>query len=339
MNNGEFIKKFAESLCDSFEGEEINKIENKLYIALEGFRLERDSTAISVKVEGNNDWYIKKFLAIKIVNGCSKRTINYYKLILGNVFNRINKHVKTITTDDLRLYFACRDIQDKVSKTTQDNELRVLRSFWQTMTTEEIIDKDVTKKINRIKTPKKVKKPFTEYEVEMLRKEVAKHLQGKKYLAIIDVLSSTGCRIGELVAMNRSDLEGNKIIIKGKGNKERYVYLNARALFSVNDYLNSREDAYDAMFIGYNIVTREVTNRIKAGSVEDFIRRCGKHVGINNAHPHRFRRTAATLALRRGMPIEQVGRMLGHEQLSTTQIYAKSDESDIARAHEMYLGS
>ena len=339
MSNSEFIKKFAESLCDSFGSDEINNIENKLYIALNGYRLEHDSTAISVNVEYDNEWYIKKFLAIKIVNGCSNKTINYYKLILDAVFKKINKHVKTITTDDLRLYLAYRDIQDKVSKTTQDNELRVMRSFWQTLTTEEILEKDITKKINKIKTPKKVKKPFTEYEVEMLRKEVAKHQQGKKYLAIIDVLSSTGCRIGELVAMNRNDLEGDKIIIKGKGNKERYVYLNARALFSVNDYLKSRDDAYDAMFVGYNIHTKEITERITAGAVESYIRRCGKHVGIKKAHPHRFRRTTATLALRRGMPIEQVGRMLGHEQLSTTQIYAKSVESDIARAHEMYLGS
>lgn len=339
MDKSGFIKDFSASLTEYFDSKSISVIENMLFIALNKYRLEEEDTSLSINVEHDNEWYIKRFLAIKIVNGCSPKTIKYYTTVLDAVFSKINKHIRLITTDDLRLYFAFRDMQDKVSKTTQDNELRVLRSFWQTMTSEEILEKDVTRKISKIKTPKRIKKPFNEYEIEMLRMDAGKRKEGKKYIAIIDVLASTGCRVSELVAMNRQDLEGNKIVIRGKGNKERYVYLNARAMFSLNEYLATRTDEHEAIFIGYNIKKREITERITASAVETIIRDCGKRVGIAKAHPHRFRRTTATLALRRGMPIEQVGRMLGHEQLTTTQIYARSDESDIERAHEMFLGS
>ncbi len=342
MEIGEFISDIGQQLSVHMSGDDVQLVVNKLYVALEGCTIEKQSYQLSTDVLHDNEWYINRFIAIKHIAGCSKSTLLYYRQTLEKVFRCLNKHVVDITSDDLRFYLAIREERDGLSKTSLDNELRVCRSFWTAMAAEELLEKNITVKVPRIKAPKTVRKPFTEMELEKLRQGLLNsrdvHGTKLKHIAIFEVLASTGCRVGELIKMKRSNLEGNKMIVIGKGNKERYVYFNARALIALNNYLATRTDNYNSLFLGYDVQHPDVVYEyMTRGAVESFLRSLGKRCGVENCHPHRFRRTAATLALRRGMPIEQVSKLLGHEQLGTTQIYASSTDSDIERAHEKYL--
>ena len=338
MEKGDFIDSFIYSLSGFIEQEKITELKDRLYAALADYNLvSKDSeTAVSCAVEYDNEWYLGRFLAIKSIAGASKKTLAYYRQTIGHMFLTIGKHIKLITTDDMRLYFAHRNIRDNLSKVSQDNERRVFNSFFKTMVEEELLEKNIMVKIPQIKKPKIVKKPFSEYEIELLRKaaEGTGGVKGKRALAIIDTLYSTGCRVGELSGMNRTALEGDKILVTGKGNKQRYVYFNAKALLSVNIYLQTREDDSEALFVE----THRPYRRLQVGSIGSIVKNVGTLAGVKNVHCHRFRRTAATIALKRGMPIEQVSLMLGHDELSTTQIYAKSDASEVERAHSLFLG-
>jgi site-specific recombinase XerD len=298
--------------------------------------LTREEIALSTDVLPANEQFLKRFIAIKTIKGCAASTLKYYALCMAQFFKMVQKPVRDITTNDIRYYLA---IRAKVcGKVTLDNELRVLRSFFDTMLSEGAVQHDPTKRIDKIKCAKKVKSPFTELEMERIRQACTNRAGlNKKHLAIVEVLYSTGCRVSELAGINRDEIDGDRVLVTGKGNKQRYVYLNPRAAVTLEAYLKTRTDSFPALFVGQNITTKEVTPRMDKSSTESIIRGIGKRAGVKNCHPHRFRRTAATTAMRRGMPIEQVSKMLGHEQLTTTQLYAITDEQDVQRAHARYL--
>lgn len=265
------------------------------------------------------------FLMSKKVEGLSERTIQYYKAEIGKFIIQTNKPLEHITTNDVRLFIA----KKSCSNTTKDNTLRILRSFFGWCTAEEYITRNPTLRIKKIKSEQKIKRPFTELEVEKLRNG-AKDVREK---AMIDILLSTGCRIGEIYQLDRTDIEGDTMVVRGKGNKERYVYLNAKTQVSIGDYLSTRTDDNPALFVS----EQKPHNRLKISGMESRLRELGRELGIKNVHPHRFRRTAATTALNRGMPIEQVQQMLGHSQIQTTLIYAQSAQENMKASHKKFV--
>lgn len=334
MDERESVIRRISELCLAFlTPEQSQRVTGVVSMALQDCCVTRDETALSTEFAVDNAEYLRRFIALKTIKGCTPKTIKRYEADIGKALMRINKPVPQITTNDIRAYLARREYNDNVCRVTLNGELLCLRTFFQTMRKEEYISRDPTEKVERIKTPKVVKKPFTEIELERLRGGC----RNAKQLAIIEVLYSTGCRVSELVGIDKCDLNGDEVLVHGKGQKDRICYLNARAQVALKNYLSTRTDALPTLFPGENICTHVMTPRIGVSSVESMVRRIGKRAGVEGAHPHRFRRTAATTALRRGMPIEQVSKMLGHEQITTTQVYADADQNDLKRSHERYL--
>ena len=323
---------------------------------LGGYEIQKRTTEVALLSEDRNSYLFKKFLMAKAVKGCTDRTAHYYKTSLARVFDRMQKTADDVTADDIRYYLALRQKKDGVSKVTADNELRVLRTFYQYLSAEEIITRNPTLNVERVKGWKQQKKAFTDIEVERIR-EAAKNEREK---AIIDILLSTGCRVSELVGIKTSEIDKDKLVVHGKGEKDRLVYLNAKAVISTERYLAGRSDGNPYLFPGgYNHKSNEklwkkyrtaggdwykdaslVTpdTHMSQGSVENLMRKLKKRAGLEcDVYPHKFRRTCATMALRRGMPIEQVSKMLGHENIATTQIYLDLNEEELEQAHRKYV--
>ena len=324
-------------------------ISQDLIIILSDYEITMRETAIAVRCEDRNKYCLQKFLVAKTVKGCTDRTLDLYKKEIWKILENINKLVDEITADDVRLYLALRQKRDGVAKRTADNELRYLRSFFSYLTAEEVISKNPVAKIDRIKCDKAKKKAFTEMEVEKIRGACKNTWE----TAVVEILLSTGCRVSELVNIKIEDIEGDQLVVHGKGNKDRVVYLNAKSMVAIEKYLAERKDNNAYLFPGsvsistqkhkkdginwYRYPERLTDGHCDKGSIEGKIRKMGKRVGVEGAHPHKFRRTCATFALRRGMPIEQVSKMLGHEQIGTTQIYLDLTEEDLKQAHKKYV--
>lgn len=325
-------------------------ISAELIILLNDYDVTKKETALALCNEEENLMMLRKFLIAKTVVGCTERTIGFYRVSIGKVLEGINKPIREITTDDIRYYMALREKRDGVSRVTINNEFRSFRSFFGWLRREELIYRDPTERIEQLKEPKKKKYAFTEMEVEKMRSAC----KNSKETAIIEILLSTGCRVTELVGIKLDDLQGDTVLVHGKGNKERNVYLNAKTQIAIEKYLSDRSDTNAYLFPKMKPVTErekkgvcegyyriagniEPDGHMDKSSVECTVRAIGKRSGVKKAHPHRFRRTCATFALRRGMPIEQVSKMLGHEQLSTTQIYLDLNEEDLKNAHRRYV--
>lgn len=240
-----------------------------------------------------------------------------------------NKPLKQITTNDIRVHIAKMGLERKVSKITQDNTLRILKSFFSWLLAEEVIEKNPTLRIKKIKADKRQKKAFSEIEIEQLRTAA----KNKREKAIIDFMMSTGCRIGEIVGLNRKDIHNDECIVFGKGAKERTVYLNAKAIVSLNEYLKERVDTNEALFVS----EKKPYNRLNKGGIEIAVHKLGERTNIKNVHPHRFRRTAATMAAKRGMPIERIKEMLGHARVETTLIYLDMSGDTLKESHKKYV--
>lgn len=329
-------------------------IADRLYILLKDYQIVPMETQLALRDDTLNEQLLNRFLAAKMVKGCTKRTIQRYKSQISWTLNRFGKSCTQITSDDIRLYIALRLTQDKVSKTTANGEILCLRSFYNWLTIEEIIKVNPLLKVDRIKVEKVKKKAFTDFEVEKIRNECRSTMES----AIVEVLLSTGCRVSELVGIKIDDINQGKCIVHGKGNKDRIVYFTAKADFATQKYLDDRRDDNPYLFPAGLIVTDQKSSKMRTrasrptwykypeligtgsrtvSAVEDTVREIGKRSGVENVHPHRFRRTAATLALRRGMPIELVSKMLGHEQLTTTQIYLDIGDDELEAAHRKYV--
>lgn len=311
--------------------DEKKKIKNALIIALNDYDIvmkDKNATALTTTFEMPNEWYVKQFLAIKLVKGLSNNTLRNYNNNLIRFFAACQKPIKDITTNDIRFFIV--QVQQSTSDINASNIFRALSSFFQTMFDEELIPKNPIARIDAPKVIQKVKKPFTATEVETMRRAA---VQDKRLSALLEFLLSTGCRVSEVSNAKRSDINGDEVKVLGKGNKERIVYLTPRAQVALNDYFATRNDNTDSIF-----VTKDAPyKKLEKSGIEIVIREFGQQLNIENVHPHRFRRTMATSALRNGMPIEQVSKILGHNSIETTKIYARSEQSDLEYAHKRFV--
>lgn len=325
-------------------------IADRLYLLMQNLEIREIETALVLRDDAQNEQLIRRFLAAKMVKGLTKRTIQQYGRELTTILRKIGKPATKITSDDIRIYIAIRLTQDGISKVTANGEVRYLRTFFSWLDAEEIIPRNPMQKIERIKEDKVKKKAFTEMECEQLRNACRTPME----TAIVELLLSTGCRVSELAQMRIDEIKEDKIVVHGKGGKDRTVFLNAKAQMAVFNYLKERGDNNSYVFPkGKKLDLLHGENKgdpywyrhpemIDEGhreksSIGSTVRKIGKRAGVENTHPHRFRRTCATLALRRGMPIELVSKMLGHEQLTTTQIYLDLTENELEAAHRKYV--
>ena len=274
--------------------------------------------------------YLQEFLDVKALEGCSKATIENYKFNLNKFLLGVGKDPTEIATQDIRKYLADYKRERGVSNTTLDNMRRVFQSFFTWMHREGYILKDPCAAVNKIRADKIIKNPYSDEEMELIR-EAAKNLREK---AIIEVLYSTGMRIGELEKLNKDDIDfvNGKAIVFGKGAKEREVYFNVKAQLALKKYLENRNDTNEALFVGL----QSPYNRLKVSTYEKILRELGGRCGVH-CHPHRFRRTCATILLNKGMPIQEVSKILGHAKLETTMIYCEINQQSVAANHKKYM--
>lgn len=279
----------------------------------------------------NNQTLKEEFLSAKQVEGCSERSINYYSSTLDNLIKTLQKAFNQIETEDLRVYLSEYQKKNNASKQTIDNIRRILSSFFTWLEDEDYILKSPVRRIHKIKTTKQVKETYSDEALERLRD----NCKCIRDLAIIDILSSTGMRVGELVKLNRMDVDftNRECVVLGKGSKERIVYFDARTKLHLQNYLNSRTDDNEALFVSL----LEPHNRLEIAGVEIMLRKLGRSLEINKVHPHKFRRTLATRAIDKGMPIEQVQKLLGHQKIDTTMEYAIVDQQNVKNSHKKYL--
>lgn len=339
--------------------EQAQELKLKFEIALERYDISLSETHLAIWQGDENERMLRKFLAAKLSQGLSERTIKYYKTSLAFFFSTVGKKYSDVEADDVRLYLAKRIVQDKVSKTTANNERRNLSSFYGWLQKEEILLRNPMAKVDAIKETKKKKEAYSLLDLEKIRNEC----RSSREKALVEVLASTWCRVSEVVGIRIQDINGDKVVVKGKGDKYRTVYFNARAKLAIELYLNDRSDSNPYLFpravdtVGDSRIATFCRGRKKeeAGewykkpelidpsrpmateTAESMIRKIGKRAGLTNVHPHRFRRTGATMALRQGMPIIKVSKLLGHESLETTQIYLDVSDEELERDHQKYV--
>lgn len=280
----------------------------------------------------NNKELLTSFLAAKRIEGCSEKSLRYYEKTIIAALTAIGKELKHITTEDLRAYLTDYQAEKKSSKVTMDNIRRILSSFFSWLEDEDYIIKSPVRRIHKVKTSKTIKETYSDENLEVMRDNCIEI----RDLAMIDMLASTGMRVGEMVLLNREDINFNEreCVVFGKGDKERMVYFDARTKLHLQCYLDSRTDDNPALFVSL----RAPHKRLKIGGIELRLRNLGKQLGINKVHPHKFRRTLATMAIDKGMPIEQLQRLLGHQRIDTTLQYAMVKQSNVKLAHRKYIG-
>ena len=285
-----------------------------------------------LNAEGNNQALIENFIAAKKVEGCSDKSISYYKSTIINALKKIEKEVVHVTTDDLRGYLNDYQAESGASKVTVDNIRRILSSFFSWLEEENYIVKSPVRRIHKVKVGKTVKETYTDEALEQMRD----HCSNARDLALIDLLASTGMRVGELVKLNRSDIDyqNRECIVTGKGDKQRKVYFDARTKIHLQKYVNGRTDTNEALFVSL----LAPYNRLQISGVEIRLRQLGHELNIPKVHPHKFRRTLATMAIDKGMPIEQVQHLLGHQSLDTTLQYAMVNQNNVKLSHHRFIG-
>ena len=272
------------------------------------------------------------FITAKRIEGCSEKTLKYYRTTIENMIEAVGKSVRHIQTEDLRTYLTNYQQKNSPSRVTIDNIRRILSSFFSWLEDEDYIIKSPVRRIHKVKTATNVKETYTDEDLEKMRDNCVE----LRDLAIIDMLASTGMRIGEMVLLNKADIDFNErdCVVFGKGDKERVVYFDARTKIHLRNYINSRTDENPALFV----TLRSPFERIKIGGIETRLRKMGKELEIEKVHPHKFRRTLATMAIDKGMPIEQLQQLLGHKRIDTTLQYAMVKQSNVKQAHRKYIG-
>ncbi len=283
------------------------------------------------KQQISNLEFLKMFLDAKKIEGCSNRTIQYYRVTVEHLFSLIDTEVRKITTEEIRTYLADYQKINGCSNVTVDNIRRNISSFFSWLEEEDYILKSPMKRIHKIKTKTVVKNVITDEAIEKLRDNCSEI----RDLAMIDLLYSTGIRVGELVNLNIDDidLEGRECVVYGKGDKERRVYFDAKAKVHLKKYIESRSDENEALFVTLD----SPYARLKISGVEIRLRQLGRKLDLDRIHPHKFRRTMATRAIDKGMPIEQVQRILGHSQIDTTMQYAMVNQSNVKSSHQKFM--
>ena len=275
---------------------------------------------------------VELFLSAKRIEGCSEKSLKYYESTITSMLSELGKSVKHIVTDDIRTYLTEYQARKQSSKVTIDNIRRILSSFFSWLEDEDYILKSPVRRIHKVKTGTNIKETYTDEALELMRDNCTE----LRDLAIIDMLASTGMRVGEMVLLNREDIDFNEreCVVFGKGDKERIVYFDARTKIHLQNYLNSRNDGNPALFVSL----QKPHNRLQISGIEVRLRQYGKRLGLNKVHPHKFRRTLATMAIDKGMPIEQLQQLLGHRRIDTTLQYAMVKQSNVKIAHRKYIG-
>lgn len=326
--NTEIITEIEQSLLNYLDNAQMEMLHKVLNRCLGNVEINTKPIEIC---EYPNDELIKKFISAKEIEGCSKRTTKYYESTLMKMNSKMDKGITHMTTDDLRSYLTDYQKVNNCSKASVDNVRRNLSSFFSWLEEENYILKSPMKRIHKIKTDKVIKETYSDETLELLRD----NCNCLRDLAIIDILASTGMRVGELVKLNINDIdfENRECVVFGKGNKERPVYFDARTKIHLKNYLNSRTDSNQALFVSLD----EPHERLNISGVEIRLRQLGKRLGISKVHPHKFRRTVATKAIDKGMPIEQVQSLLGHSQIDTTMHYAMVNQNNVKESHRKYV--
>lgn len=313
-------KQMSESLTDAQMG------------CLHGTLVECIADSILDKDSGPSDKdAIGLFITAKRIEGCSEKTLKLYSAVLEKAFSAIGKPVKSITTDDLRTYLSDYQRDRNVSKVTIDNVRRILSSFFTWLEDEDMIFRSPVRRIRKVKSPKVVKETYTDEALEMLRDGCT----NIRDLAMVDLLASTGMRVGELVGLDICDVdfENRECVVFGKGDKERIVYFDARTKVHLSNYIKSRSDDNSALFVSL----LSPYERLNISGVESRLKKLGIDLGLGRVHPHKFRRTLATRAIDRGMPIEQVQTLLGHTKIDTTLEYAIVNQNNVKASHKRYI--
>ncbi len=318
------IEYILNDMSESLNITQMKQLQESLVRRLE-YEVEDEET-----IENNE--YLIKFLSAKQVEGCSRRTINYYQTTIEKMLSLVDAPVRKITTEIVRQYLKDYQGINNCSKVTVDNVRRNLSSFFSWLEEENYILKNPIRRIRKIKVGKTVKEVITDEEIEIIRDNCSNN----RDLAIIDMLYSTGIRVGELVNLDVSDINFHEreCVVYGKGDKERRVYFDAKTKLHLRRYLDERNDFCKALFITLN----KPFKRLQISGVEIRVRELGRKLGLNKIHPHKFRRTMATRAIDKGMPIEQVQQLLGHQQIDTTMGYAMVNQNNVKNSHKKYIG-
>ena len=330
--NDEFVNDVLRDMLAYLDNGQTEQLRRVLRHNLSGYEIQRrtDSTAEDASTE--NTRLTDAFLSAKRIEGCSEKSLSYYRKTIETMFEKIGKGITHITTNDLRSYLTDYQTERKSSKVTIDNIRRILSSFFSWLEDEDYILKSPVRRIHKVKTAVTIKETYTDEALETMRD----HCDSLRDLALIDMLASTGMRVGELVLLNRDDInfEERECVVFGKGSKERMVYFDARTKIHLQNYLAQRTDSNNALFVSL----KAPYERLQIGGVESRLRELGKRLSLPRVHPHKFRRTLATMAIDKGMPVEQLQRLLGHQRIDTTLQYAMVKQSNVKIAHRKYIG-
>lgn len=328
----EIISNIANDMKDSLTDYQLNRLKESLIINFEDidFIIKTDEKKHQDELLENKRM-INEFISSKEVEGCSERTIQYYQEIINKFDDAFDKSIKKITTEEIRSYLSQYKEISKCGSTTIDNIRRVLSSFFSWLEDEDYIVKSPVRRIHKIKTAIIVKETLTDENIERLRDKC----ENIRDLSLIELFISTGMRVGEIVNLNINDInfEDRSCIVLGKGNKQREVYFDAKTKLHLKEYIALRKDNNNALFVSM----RYPYQRLSISGIELIIRKLGINSNVANVYPHKFRRTLATMAIDKGMPIEQVQKLLGHVKIETTMHYAMVNQSNVKIAHRKYI--
>lgn len=321
------IQSIRQELASFLSVEQMSRLTRSLEKHLAGVVCTEDDSRA-----GSQPDLLQQFIAAKRVEGCSDKTLHYYESTIRNMLIALQKEVCHISTEDLRIYLDTYQQRGTVSKVTMDNVRRILSSFFSWLEDEDYIVKSPVRRIHKVKTGKTVKETYSDESLELMRD----YCETTRDLAMIDLLSSTGMRVGELVKLNRDDVdfENRECVVFGKGNKQRRVYFDARTKIHLMRYLKERTDSNEALFV----TLLRPHNRLQISGVEITLRKIGRRLNLAKVHPHKFRRTLATMAIDKGMPIEQVQQLLGHQSIDTTLQYAMVNQANVKSSCKKFIG-
>lgn len=327
--NEPIISEILQEMLQVLDNAQLAKLKGVLEHKL--WNVEIVKKTVEDSFDKSNKEFTELFISPKKVEGCSPKTLRYYLATINKMTDTVGKHITKITTEDLRKYLSDYHEEDNCSKSNIDNIRRILSSFFSWLEDEDYILKSPVRRIHKIKSSKTVKDIYTDEMLESMRD----NCDSLRDLAIIDMLDSTGMRVGELVHINIEDIdfENRECVVLGKGSKERPVYFDARTKIHLKNYLESRNDNNPALFVSM----LKPYNRLKISGVEIRLRKLGRKIDITKVHPHKFRCTLATRAIDKGMPIEQVQRLLGHSKIDTTMQYAMVDQENVKLSHRKFI--
>ena len=322
------ITEVVQGMLPYLNNAQTEKLQEVLAHALFGYEVAKTDKDENVSEQN----LVDLFLSAKRIEGCSEKSLKYYESTILAMLDALHKEVKQIDTDDIRSYLTEYQARKKSSKVTIDNIRRILSSFFSWLEDEDYILKSPVRRIHKVKTGTNIKETYSDEALELMRDNCTE----LRDLAMIDMLASTGMRVGEMVLLNREDINFNEreCVVFGKGDKERIVYFEARTKIHLQNYLQSRTDDDPALFVSL----QAPHSRLSIGGIEVRLRQMGKRLGLNKVHPHKFRRTLATMAIDKGMPIEQLQQLLGHKRIDTTLQYAMVKQSNVKIAHRKYIG-